>query len=594
MALSKKYISSLISVIILLISQIACAQDTTETVIFRAMKDELDRSMSKLVYKDYQKPFFISYTIDDVQTIFSSASLGSISNSNEKHYRTWGNRVMVGNYQLNDENFSDATRRKPSRDGDLDLPLDNDYFGIRRALWMMTNNTYKSAAETYRNKLESLKDKNLNEKDLQIPDFSQAPVLKLSSSDENFKWDKNYVDNLVKEVSLAFKDFPSIFYSEVTVFQMKANIYFYSSEGSQIKAPLNIAYLYISGIYQTNDGDNLTDQVRYCAMKTEDLPDAKTLIADAHSLAQNLIDKGNAEILTENYSGPVLFQGQAVAEALSQGMFSGTDNLFAYREPLYNSSQKTMYYGNNINSLESKLNKLVAFKNLTIKDLSGLKSYKGINLVGSYTSDGEGVKPADTLVLIENGILKNLYNGRTPTRNIKSSNGHNRYMLNNGAVTTDLGPGVLFVSSNEGKSLADLKQDLIKTAKEEGLDYAIIIRPIKQGNFYMPLNIYKVYVNDGREVLLREITMKAIDINSLKKIFGTSSSSLIYNTLVASFGEDEESGNVFNNQGSIPSGVPVSYIIPDAILMRDVEFDHQTKPLSSDRPVVKSPLLIGK
>lgn len=593
MLLKKRYITILITGILLVSSQLSFSQDSTETVIFNAMKDELERSMGKLVYKDYQKPFFISYTIDDVKTLFSSASLGSLTNTSEKHYRTWGNRVMVGNYQLNDENFSDATRRKPSRDGDLDLPVDNDYYGIRRALWMMTNNTYKTAAETYKNKLESLKDKNLTEKDLQIPDFCNVPVLKMSIPDETFNWSKKYLDNLVKETSSAFKEFPGIFYSEVTAFQMKANIYFYSSEGSRIKTPINIAYVYMSAIYQTKDGDNLNDQIRYCGLKTEDLPDLKSLAGDARAMAQNLIDKGNAEILTENYSGPVLFTGQAVAEAFSQGLFSGTDNLFAYREPLYNSSQMTMYYGQNINSLESKLNKLVASKSITIKDFTSLKSYKGINLVGSYYSDGEGVAPADTLVLIENGILKNLYNGRTPTRNIRNSNGHNRYVLNNGSVTTDLGPGVLFISSTEGKPVSALKEELIKVAKEEGLDYAIMIKPIKQGNFYMPLNVYKVFVNDGKEVLLREISMKSLDIVSLKKILGVSSNSLIYNTLISGYGNNEEgAGNIFNNQGSIPSGVPVSYIIPDALLLKDVEFEHQTKPLSTDRPVVKSPLFL--
>ena len=118
-----------------------------------------------------------------------------------------------------------------------------------------------------------------------------------------------------------------------------------------------------------------------------------------------------------------------------------------------------------------------------------------------------------------------------------------------------------------------------------------MIKPIKQGNFYMPLNIYKVSVADGKETLLRDASMKSLNIASLKKIIGVSSGSLLYNTFMNESSENEEGGSMIDNQEAIPNGPPVSYIVPDGILIKEVDFDHRTKPLSSDRPVVKSPLL---
>jgi PmbA/TldA metallopeptidase C-terminal domain len=588
----KNKIVKLIIGIVILLSQQAFSQDSTETIMFRAMKDELDRSMKKLICNDCQAPFYIAYSIEDVKTIFTTASLGSLSNASERHYRSWSNRVLVGDYQLNDENFTDATRAKAPRDGDLELPLDNDYYGIRRALWMMTNNTYKSAAENYKNKIASLKDKNLSQKDLQIPDFCRVPVVKMSIPDKNYSWNKEYLQKLVKDVSTVFKDYPDIFYSEVAAFQVHANIYFYSSENCQIQTPIDLVYIMASALSQATDGDNVSAQVRYSAVNQEDLPKIENMQDDARALAQNLIERGKASILDENYSGPVLFLGQAVAEAFSQGFFTGTDNLIAYREPLYNSSQMSMFYGQNINSVEAKLDKPVIAKDLTVKDLSRLKTYHGVNLVGSYDVDGEGVVPPDTLTLIEKGVLKSLYNGRTPTRNIKESNGHNRYSITKyGGITHDLGPGVIFVTATDGTTIDKLKEQLIKTAKENDLDYAIMIKPIKQGNFYMPLNIYKVSVADGKETLLRDASMKSLNIASLKKIIGVSSGSLLYNTFMNENSENEEGGSMIDNQEAIPNGPPVSFIVPDGILIKEVDFDHQTKPLSSDRPVVKSPLL---
>ncbi len=188
----------------LIFPQIGFAQTDSDTVVFKAMKDELNRSMKKLTLKDCANPFYISYTVEDVNTMFITATLGALSSSSERHYRSWSNRVLAGDYQLNDENFVDATRRKPSRDGDLELPLDNDYYGIRRALWMMTNNTYKSAAENYKNKLAALKDKNLSKNDFKLPIFVQLLALIQFLILAILNGIKNHLENLARKASCYF------------------------------------------------------------------------------------------------------------------------------------------------------------------------------------------------------------------------------------------------------------------------------------------------------------------------------------------------------------------------------------------------------
>jgi hypothetical protein len=420
-----------------------------------------------------------------------------------------------------------------------------------------------------------------------------VPVVSINTPDRKTYWDKSKVEKLVKETSLVFKAFPELIYSEVCVFQIHADAYFYSSEHSKIKSPIDLIYFTAFAYSQAQEGETIGDQVRYCALVPSSLPNIDTIKSDVKLLAENLLLKCRAPVLNENYTGPVLFLGQSVADILSQGLFNGADNLCAYREPLYNSSQMSMYYGQNINSLESKLDKLVISKNFSIKDISNLKSYKGSELIGNYTSDAEGVVPKDTLVLVENGILKSLYNGRTPTRNIKDSNGHQCYKFHGGSITNDLGPGVIFITAKDGKPVYKLKEDLIAAAKEESLDYALIIRPLKTGNCAMPYNVYKVNTVNGKEELLRTAFAKPVTINSLKKIVGISSNSMLFNTLINTGFNTEEGGssNIFSSQESIPNGMPVSFIFPDGLILKEVEFEHQTKPLSSDRPVVKSPLI---
>ncbi len=572
--------------LLIFIAPFVSGQSNSDSIIFKAMKDELNRSMQKLSIKDYANPFYISYTVEDVKTMFISSTLGALGSTSERHYRSWSNRVLAGNYKLNDENYVDATRRKPQRDGDLELPLDNDYYGIRRALWMMTNNTYKSAAENYKNKLAALKDKNLTTKDLQIDDFSSAPRIDTVISDNKLIWDKKILENLAKKSSAIFVNYPEIFYSEVTMFQLHANLYFCSSEQSKFKEPLNILYITISAIGQADNGESISEQLCYTLNSPSELPSADTLVNQSNNMAKLIIEKSKAPMLDENYSGPVLFMGQSVADILTLGLFNGPDNLYAYREPLYNNSQMSMTYGQNLNSLESKIEKLVVAKSISINDYSKLKEYNGKKLIGSYSVDGEGVRPPDTLNLIENGLLKNLYNGRTPTRSIKESNGHRRYVYQSGGVTSDLGPGVIFISSNESKSESELKENLIQEAKDEGLDYALEIKPLQQGDFDSPLSIYKINVADGKEQLLRDATMGQITINSLKKIVGFSNKNMVYNTLL----NTGDGVNLFSSEDALPSGAPVSFIMPNSMLLKDVEFQRQTKPLATDKPIVKSPL----
>ena len=65
-------------------------------------------------------------------------------------------------------------------------------------------------------------------------------------------------------------------------------------------------------------------------------------------------------------------------------------------------------------------------------------------------------------------------------------------------------------------------------------------------------------------------------------------STLVYNTLLNGSGEG---ATTLSNQDALPSGAPISYIIPDGMLIKDIEFQRQTKPLASDKPIVKSPLI---
>src|SRR5512137_2180417 len=71
-----------------------------DAVIFKAMNDELQRSVSLLKLEKYKPPFFLAYQLADVRTLTIKATLGELRQSEEDPLRTHSVRLMVGDYAL--------------------------------------------------------------------------------------------------------------------------------------------------------------------------------------------------------------------------------------------------------------------------------------------------------------------------------------------------------------------------------------------------------------------------------------------------------------------------------------------------------------
>ncbi len=593
----KKLKSIVISLICLsslsLFAQNSYQGDSMENVIIKAMRDELRRNMENLEYKDkeYDKPFFISYAIADAFTLSINSTLGSLIISNETHLRDWYIRVMIGDYQMTDENFEDIMDSNTDGPQYHQLPLDNDYYGIRRCLWEATDGVFKTASKTYKNKITVLREKNLTPEDLPIADFSHAPVVKKIIPGVKLNFSKEKYENIARELSSIFNNYPDIFYSDVTILMYYADIYYINSEGTETAVPLSACSIVVSAQTVADDSEVINNQFIYYFTEPGSFPDIKVLKNDAEKLKNNLIELKTADVLEDSYTGPVLITDQAVAQLLAYNLFAGANSLIAYREPLYANPQMAMYYGQRSFSAESKIDKRIISGYLSVVARPELTRYDSINLIGSFAVDAEGVIPTDNLILIENGILKTLLNDRTPTKKIKESNGHNRYAIMDRGFTKQIGPGVIIISCSEGKSEEELKSELVEKARAEGLDYAIIVKPVSRETNYRPVNIYKVSLEDGSEKLIRSVNLDNLCENNLKNILGLSDDKIVYNTVFP----EGISSNIFNSFApgmNIINGLPSSFIVPDAMLLEEVEIEGIDKPLSGNLPIVDNP--VGK
>jgi hypothetical protein len=88
--------------------------------------------------------------------------------------------------------------------------------------------------------------------------------------------------------------------------------------------------------------------------------------------------------------------------------------------------------------------------------------------------DDQGI-PAQRVSLVEDGLLTNLLTSRRPSKDRLQSNGHGRGFP--GRETAQISNFIVKVDK-DGKSYSDLKQELLKLAKDERLDYAIMIKQL--------------------------------------------------------------------------------------------------------------------
>jgi hypothetical protein len=550
------------------------AQSNGDSIIFKAMKDELHRNMTQLTLDQYKPPFFLAYQVSDLKMMFVKASLGSIIQSQENENRTNYLRLMVGDYSLDDENFSGGGGGVRGT-GYLPMPADDDYYAIRRAFWSMSDQVYKSALNNYEHKLAALKQQTDNNKE-KLDDYSRITPVNMILKDVPFDCNKAQWENTARNISEEFKNYKDIMSSSVNVFAVNKTIYYTTSEGTTLRYPETISFLSVTAEMQADDGEPLDDYLLYYASTPDQLPPADKIKQDVKKLASNLDALRKAPVLDDSYSGPVIFEGDAAGEMFTS--LFGSDGLIASREPV------TAFAGPSVgspNKLESRMNQRICPENISITSIPKTKTFNNIPLVGNYEVDAEGVVPKDELTLVDKGILKTLLNNRIPTRKVKESNGHCRADLFRGG--SGKAPGVIDVLYNKGKSLKVLYKEAIKEAKRDGLEYIYVVRkfntnaemPLFSGNdaSSKPIAIYRVSCKTGEEQLVRSAYISDFQMTDFKKIIGGTQEQFVYNTVISGEG----------------TTVPASFIVPKAIVFDDIsiEKDNGSQP---KKPVVPNPL----
>ena len=542
------------------------AEEATDDVLMRAIRDELKRATEQLRTEHEDPPYFVAYRIDEIESAIVAASFGALLSRSTDKSRTLAIEIRVGDAELDNTNFLPRSWRPRSNTQTTPLPLDADYNELRRHIWLTTDAAYKHTLEMLAKKRAALRSRSREA----VPDFSteERHTWRAPQTATAANIDIEPLATTARSLSGLFRERPEINESFVSAFSFRRRTHYVNSEGTSFVRNQTLAMVNAVAGTQASDGTVLQDFEVFSARTWQQIPKQATMAETVRTMAAALTARRHAAVL-ERYSGPVLIQGQAAAELLAQAL---APRLLVTRVPVMEDERSASYAASLRNPFEDKVGARVLPRWLSVRDDPTLQRNDGGELLGGYAVDAEGV-PATATVLVEKGVLKTLLSSRNPTADSLQSSGNQRgeYLL----------PSNLVVSASEGLDDAALTARFAELVAERGNEYGVAVRHIgnarlkvdfgdaatrSQGGLRLerPTRAYKVYP-DGREEPIRKLEFSGFAESNFRDIVAASRSNTNYSLRPAPAGSNVALRAASALYGSTPRDLVVSLSVPDLL-----------------------------
>jgi TldD protein len=556
--------------------------DTDQTL--RAMRDELERSKTRLRIENQERPFYIEYRLLDVDVRAVTASFGALLSSQTSRNRFMSVDVRVGDYMLDSSKFvsDDGFRGFIGSTGQVGI--DRDYSSLRQDLWLATDQAYKEALVRLSRKrgyIQSLA------RQPDIADFSRAPggpLVKVEPHAEPDWTSRNWEDE-ARAVSAEFRKFPDLHSTRVLYYLVYTTTYLMNSEGTEMRTSRSLAAIEAAAdTLAPEDGMALHHFYSRYALRPAELPPVAEVSGELARISRELMALRASPPATD-YTGPVLFEAQASAALLSQMLGPSIAGARPSLSMLPMIDQMMERLGGRSEWM-GRMSTRVLPAGVTLRDDPTAKEFKGQPLIGGYDVDEEGVK-AEAVELVEDGTLKNLLMSRRPGADFNRSNGHGRSV--NLSEPQPAMSNLFFQSSAAGESPADLRKKFLEACKADGRAWCLVVKQMdnpglsaqRQDDFSdalmsagaggadrVPLRVARVYVADGREELIRGSRLAGLNLRVLRKIEGIGNDATVY-----AFHQNAAQGLAGTALGAFASaqgGLPTTVVAP-SLLLDDVE-----------------------
>jgi TldD protein len=563
----------------------ATTQDKDQTL--RAMRDEMARSKTRLELKmpgtdQPVRPYYVEYRLLDLDVKEVTAQFGTLLSSTHTRNRFMNVEARVGSYKMDSSNFvgEDSFRGFIGSQGSVGI--DRDYDSLRQDLWIATDQAFKEAVETYSRKqayLSSLA------RQSEVDDLAKVQPIQVIEPLTTPDWTNRNWEQEARDSSAALRLFPEIYEARVTYYLVYATEYLMTSEGAEIRTNRTFAAVESGMNTLASDGMPLNYLYSSYVPKPADLPTVDAVRKGLNVAGSELMALRSAST-AQDYTGPVLFEARAAAPLLAQILGPAMNGS---RPPVAFQPVVEQLMGNlgGKSDWAGRIGARVLPQTVSLVDDPAAKDFHGTPLLGGYTVDDEGVR-AQKVTVVENGTLKALLMSRRPGNDTDQSNGHGRSGFLSDAKAT---MSNLFFTSTETSSPAELKKKFLDDCRAEKLQYCIIVRQmdnpslslLHQEDFSellasfnggagtgdrLPLLVYKVYPEDGREEVIRGARIIGVNTRSLRNVAGIGNDPFVYNYMqsqIAGF-----TGTALGAFGSAQGGLPATVVAP-SLLFEELE-----------------------
>ena len=562
-----------INLIVLFLATFAITAEVDDP-IFRAMDDELERSMNSLVIEDMPKPYFLSYRVQDTETVTVKARYSALVRTEQEQNRYLYIDLRVGDISLDNSNYVSSWRDVyKQREGMVE---EDDYSSLRHQIWLSTDEAYKSALSNLAGKKAYLQ---THPSDTDLGDFVDVESLVEIGEPVSLDVDLSGWERTVRLLAERFRNYSNLQDWSVEIDFIASNRRYLNSEGSRhLQGAVN-GILSVSATIQAEDGGRLTGFVRH-VVRDEELPPIETLIESIGKMASELTAVAAAPTL-EEYAGPVMFTDFAAAQFISQLFVS---QLSLVRKPVVANEYMSRLLS--VGRLTGRINRRVLPDFVSVYDKPGIKNYQGQNLAGYQVVDDEGVKCRE-LTLVKEGRLVDLPMSRLPHKKINASNGHAATLLNQWTLPRITN---LFVNPDKPKSMKSMTGELRKLCRDFGNEYGLLITLLDDPQISSsyrwteedmedtpiltsPVLMYRVYEDDGRIEPVRGLVFDEVTIRNLRDI--------------VAMGKDAKGYNILQKTVFQHLMYPTTIVVP-SILVEEIELKggQQREPLPlSDNPL---------
>jgi predicted Zn-dependent protease len=502
------------------------------------------------------RPYYLSWRVDEAHTWHLSAAYGAPLEPSEHLSRTVHAGARVGARTL------DSTHRLrgpggfsfPSFDA-ASMPLDGPADALRAALWLAALDPVTAARTRWR-LVQADQSVRVGDRDAS-PDFSDDPAAKAELAPMPIELDPSAWRATLVKLSTAL-DQPGIERSSASLDAEEETRWFADTEGARIRQPRRWLRVSLVASSTTDDGR----EVELYRWKDVDdpahLPEAATLEAWAHALAEDVralraAPEGDPATVPAILHGPAA--GVFVHEVIGH-------RVEGHRQKAEDQDQ----------TFRAKVGQAILPPSIDIVDDPTLDRWGNEDLNGHYAFDDEG-QPAQRAVVVKGGVFEGFLMGRSPIAGFAHSNGHGRAGIYTEAVSRMANT---ILTTSAPVPAARLREMLIDEVKRQGKPYGLVVDDLA-GGFTLTERVlpnafkieaervWRVYPDGRPDELVRGVDLVGTPLDALGAVMAA--------------GDDP---GVFNGFCGAESGMVPNAAVSPSLLLRDIEI--QRKEKSEARP----------